>query len=176
MVPAVCPVEKAGTGDIRADCLEEEANGQHQAGWEPCPWRRRGGRWTAGSGEGGLDTHLRLLCGHSGRNPSWTRCKAGVTHPAGTAHRKGGALHRSSERQPRLISSSDQCTPHPRCCPGPPPGHPSPGTNALAWRRTRAFLFQPSPAGTQTYLVRVPKRTGKSQVGGDAPRPVTSES
>ena len=41
------------------------------------------------------------LCRHSGRNPSWSRCKDGVTHPAGTAYRKGKALHRSSEWHPQ---------------------------------------------------------------------------
>lgn len=111
-------------------------------GWMGTPPVEEAGREVDSRVRGGRAGHSSLsLCGHSGRNPSWTRCKAGVTHPAGTAHRKGGALHRSSERQPRLNSSSDQCTPHPRCCPGPPLGHPSPGTNALAWRRTRVFLF-----------------------------------
>ena len=88
-------------GGIRADCLEEEANGQHLAGWGHCPWRRQGGQWTAGSGEGGLDAHCHLCADTQRRNASRSKCKDGVTHPVGTAHRQGGVLQRSSERQPQ---------------------------------------------------------------------------
>lgn len=62
-----------------------------EAGWK-VDSRVRGGR--AGHS-------LPALCRHSGRNTSCSRCKDRVTHPEGTAHRPGGALHRSSERHPQ---------------------------------------------------------------------------
>lgn len=135
LAPAVCPVEKAGMGHIRADCLEEEANGQHLSGWGHCPWRRRGGKWTAGSGEGGLDAHCHLCADTQHRNPSRSRCKDEVTHPAGADHKQGRVLHRSSEQRPQTHHQLWPAHPH-QGCPGPPSGRPSPGTNALAWSRT----------------------------------------
>lgn len=62
-----------------------------------------GGRVEGGQqGRGGRAGHsLPALCRHSGRNTSCSRCKDRVTHPEGTAHRPGGALHRSSERHPQ---------------------------------------------------------------------------
>lgn len=54
-----------------------------------------------GQGRERLGTHCWLCADLSGRSTSCSRCKDRVTHPEGTAHRPGGALHRSSERHPQ---------------------------------------------------------------------------